>query len=221
MKFLMVFFLAFSAFADEVQVCQKQVKDTLVPSVTFNEKSDSFEFVKDEKKALEMLHKYNPTKLALQSHSENGKREMSDCKFILDPKFKQSYCENIFENLNFLRGLNFGLKNYAWKDSTKNLGKEKIISYLKELSKREGPLLHTVIGYEVLEDLVTDFPQKSVDSAEIKKLRLALESEQKKLQAKSTTAPAKTCQDIQSSMKEEFAVAETYREKLSTFVNKL
>lgn len=221
MKFILIALFSLSAHATDLKDCHQFINDVLNPSVSFDEgaKDHGYRFVKNEKAALKFITAHDPSKLGIPDQIAKASNEMKDCKYLSDPKSKQEYCPNLFENYHYFQGLLYGMKNYKWSKSTVDLGKQKLMDSIKEITIPGMPLIHAAISYALLEDLAEKFPNEKITLNEVKQDRAELEKTIQTIQAEAKKK-SQRCSDIQSGMKREREAAETYRQKLALIVSK-
>lgn len=213
------FIFSFNVFADGVSECEDFKTNILTKAIFEDPKAEDhpFRFVKDEKTALKFIENYQSTKLALEERVKNTKKEMSDCDHLNKPD-KEKYCSVTFENLNFLRGLIYGMKHYGWKPSTIQLAKEKIRTYAVLSSQNGLPLLDLAVAYSVLGLLKEELPSTQIDSVMLKKYQSELEADIKDLSTEMKSVKTQECFVVQQRMKKEIAIAETHRTKYKTLL---
>lgn len=136
---------------DELKRCESYRHKVLEPAVSFEERSadHGYRFVKDEKKALDFISKFEPRELQFQENTKRLSKARSTCQEV-------PYCENAVASFNFLRGLTYGMKNYNWASKTKEEAREKIWKYAHKVLDLKPNLLHLMMASNLLKILAAE-----------------------------------------------------------------
>lgn len=147
-----------------ISLCIKQNRDIVKKPIKILKnairKEEYIEFIKDEPKALFFIDNFNLSKLTIQEEYryldlilKNCNKKNLEAYSSLD-KNRQS-CGNVFDELDFMRGLIFATKNYAWNSKTIKKVKNTIFDYLKFKNTADTtPLIHRLISLSLLGDMV-------------------------------------------------------------------
>jgi hypothetical protein len=161
-KFLVLAFYSFSLLAQSpsLKECNKHKEEVLNKAFFEDEEAlkkdknnHNIRFVKNEKNAIDLLMKYDVTKLGGKFNLSQSILEVESCTNPNDKPSAVKYCEDSFSNYNYFRGLIYGLKHYDWSEKTRSLAMEKFWIYVNESTKTKQTLLETIMAINLVKQM--------------------------------------------------------------------
>ncbi len=161
-KYLFLAFFSFSLFAQSpsLKECNQHKEEVLEKAFFEDEEAlkkdknnHNIRFVKNEKNAVDLLMKYDETKLGGKFNLLQSVRESESCTNPNDKPIAVEYCEDSFSNYNFFRGLIYGLKYYDWSKKTHSLAMEKFWNYINETTKNKQTLIETIMAINLVKQM--------------------------------------------------------------------
>ena len=117
-------------------------------------------FVQDESAAINFIRQFDVNKLTAAEELQYLQILLANCNPDTIKEYEQlqrqrKMCVEIFDDLNFLRGLIFANKNYVWSAKTKQMATEKIFTYLKHVSNWPTPIFgYLEVAGSILESMI-------------------------------------------------------------------
>jgi hypothetical protein len=150
----------------KINACNTHINDVVRKSVIDTNKkgkgSPHYVFVKDEKKANELLNQFDINKLLISEEYELSTYVLKDCS---DENLKvagelsknaPSCLNNIMLEYNYVRALTTAWKNYSWAPGTKEKAKEVANLYLKHFFSQDKVLLPQLMGLALAKLMATN-----------------------------------------------------------------
>lgn len=213
---ILALFISTLSFAkDDLKRCESYRHKVLTPAVTFEERSPDhgYRFVKDERKALGFISKFDVRELQLEENKKKFEKVKDSC--VVD---QTAYCNNSAPAFDFLRGLSYGLKNYDWSPKTKNQALDKIWKYNRKIIDSKPNLLQLMMVTSLLNTLAHDGLIEKPTALQISTLYKELEMKDEKLREETKNTKSSDCQANKEIYLKEKNLLEAYSEKLKALI---
>ncbi len=134
------------------KICIEQKKQVLNRAITRTEQAElndeNFFFVRDEKKALDYINKFDISKFAnFESQLEN-RAIIGACVLKKDKDYKS--CDSMMAAYEYFRGMIYGLRQYSWSGQTSESAISQTLSYLKYVTTNDPSLMDIILVNDLL-----------------------------------------------------------------------
>ena len=209
------------------EACIKQEEEVLGRAISevINQKDKDvyYSFPQKEKEALKYLQAFDYSKTDHKSEDEYFQFYLSKCSndhFEDYQEFQlgRRMCSGVFVEYKFFQGLIYGLANYKWSNSTKDLGRSVLRDYLRNLAKEKSYFISLMLGVSLIKDMSNHSLVLKKNVTTIDKTVHELETKRIDLEAEMRIQPPKNCADEVKRYEEEKALGVLAAEKLTELI---
>lgn len=108
---------------------------------------ENFFFVRNEKSALGFMKRFDLSRFTLKENQLENAAMIGACIQEIRPDYR--VCNSLFPTFQYFRGMIYGLRQYPWSTSTKDMARKQILSYLKYVGESEASLMDVLLANDL------------------------------------------------------------------------
>jgi hypothetical protein len=214
--------------SEKIQQCNNQNKSLIKKAYTEVEKptnEEAVKFVEDEKKALEYIESIDLNKIFSATEEDSENLFFTNCserniKIYEELNKSRELCGNYGDELDFMRGLIYATKNYAWSPETKEKAKKLLLNYVDQASSEHNrPLTQRTIAASVLSTMLQYNLIDSSYAEAVKKIKGLPDQQVPK--KKKTAADLKPCAVVVEKRKAEVSISNEMAKEMQLLLKKI
>jgi hypothetical protein len=207
--------------------CIQQEEEVLGKAISevINQKDKDvyYSFPLKEKDALKYLQAFDYSKTDHKSEDEYfqfylGKCSNENFEDYQEFQLGRRMCSGVFVEYKFFQGLIYGLANYRWSASTKDLARSVLRDYLRNLADEKSYFISLMLGISLVKDMSNHqlVPKKNISA--IDRIVHELETKRIELEAEMKIQPPKNCDDETMRYQEERTLGVLAADKLNQLI---